>query len=144
MKVYALTRAIAYHLSSALVLSRHVWLPYLFAPTSLTSFSFPGSSTASHLYQRLPTFTTAGPSSFVTDVEAGLHSSNFNLAENIEGGDDRQGLDETAKKQVLRIMKRNKGMNFDEARRTWMQERFRKAGIAEDGRPRDPKFVSFS
>lgn len=40
-------------------------------------------------------------------------------------------------------MKRKK-LGFDEARRVLMQERFRKAGVGEDGVPRDPKFVSFS
>jgi len=39
---------------------------------------------------------------------------------------------------------RKKKVNFDEARRLYMQERFKREGIAEDGRPRDPKFVSFS
>ena len=36
------------------------------------------------------------------------------------------------------------GVDFDEARRIYMQDRFSKNGIAPDGRPRDPKFVSFS
>jgi hypothetical protein len=65
------------------------------------------------------------------------------LAGNIEAGDSRSGLDEQGKKEVLRMM-RSRGVNFDEARRLVMQEKFRKAGVGEDGRPRDPKFVSFS
>ena len=40
-------------------------------------------------------------------------------------------------------MKR-RGVDFDEARRIFMQERFKKNGIGADGVPRDPKFVSFS
>lgn len=40
-------------------------------------------------------------------------------------------------------MKR-RGVGFDEARRIYMQDRFQKNGIGPDGRPRDPKFVSFS
>jgi hypothetical protein len=40
-------------------------------------------------------------------------------------------------------MKR-RGVGFDEARRLFMQERFKKNGIGADGIPRDPKFVSFS
>jgi len=43
----------------------------------------------------------------------------------------------------LRMMK-TMGVGFDEGRRLVMQEKFRKAGVGEDGRPRDPKFVSFS
>jgi hypothetical protein len=35
-------------------------------------------------------------------------------------------------------------VDFDEARRIYVQERFRKNDIGPDGRPRDPKFVSFS
>lgn len=43
----------------------------------------------------------------------------------------------------MAIMKR-RGVGFDEARRLFMQERFKKNGIGKDGIPRDPKFVSFS
>lgn len=43
----------------------------------------------------------------------------------------------------MRVMK-SMGVGFDEARRVVMMERFRREGIGEDGRPRDPKFVSFS
>jgi len=89
-----------------------------------------------HLYTRLP-------SSFTGDIEAGLSSSNFNLSENVEAGDSRQGLDDKAKKEVQAIMKR-RGVDFDEARRLWVQDGFRRNGIGADGRPRDPKFVSFS
>lgn len=88
------------------------------------------------LYTRLP-------SSFRDDIESGLHSSTFDLSGNIESGDSRQGLDDTAKKDVLRIMKRQ-NVTFDEARRLYMQDRFKRNGIGADGIPRDPKFVSFS
>ena len=50
---------------------------------------------------------------FADDAEAGLHSSNFNLAENIEAEDSRRGLDENAKQQVYRIMKARR-VGFDE------------------------------
>lgn len=83
------------------------------------------------------------PTSFREDIEAGLSSSSFNLDENVEAGDSRQGLDDAGKKEVMRIMKR-RGVDFDEARRIYMQERFKKNGIGADGIPRDPKFVSFS
>jgi hypothetical protein len=43
----------------------------------------------------------------------------------------------------MRIMKR-RGVDFDEARRIFMQDRFKKNNIGADGIPRDPKFVSFS
>ena len=48
-----------------------------------------------------------------------------------------------AKREVGRIMQRMR-VGFDEARRLYMQRRFRDEGIREDGTPRDPKFVSFS
>lgn len=41
-------------------------------------------------------------------------------------------------------MMKKRNVGFDEARRIVMEERFRKEGISADGRPRDPKFVSFS
>lgn len=109
-------------LSSVLYLTRARWLHRL--------------QDVPYLYQRLPT-------SFREDVEAGFHSSNFNLAENIEAGDSRSGLDAQAKRKVLRIMKQRK-VDFDEARRIMMEERFSREGVGADGLPRDPKFVSFS
>lgn len=108
----------------ALYLTRTHWLPHL------------PSLTPRPLYSRLPT-------SFRDDIEAGLHSSAFDMTGNVEGDDARQGLDDAGKKEVLRIMKR-KSVGFDEARRLLMQERFSKAGVGSDGVPRDPKFVSFS
>lgn len=89
----------------------------------------------SYLYARLP-------QTFRDDVEAGLHSSDFDMTTNVEG-DSRSGLDESGKREVLRIMKR-KNVGFDEARRIFMENRFKKAGIGQDGVPNDPKFVSFS
>ena len=83
------------------------------------------------------------PTSFSGDAEAGLHSSNFNLSENIEAGDSRSGLDEGAKREVYIVMKR-RGVNFDEARRLYIEERFGREGIAADGRPLDRKAVMFS
>jgi antitoxin component of RelBE/YafQ-DinJ toxin-antitoxin module len=61
----------------------------------------------------------------------------------VEAGDSRQGLDDAGKKEVMRIMKRM-GVDFDEARRMFMQDRFKQNNIGADGIPRDPKFVSFS
>lgn len=107
-------------LISAAYLTRQTWLPLL---------------PSSHLYSRLP-------SSFRDDVEAGLHSADFDMTANVEG-DSRSGLDENGKREVLSIMKR-RGVNFDEARRIYMEVAFKKAGIGSDGVPRDPKFVSFS
>jgi len=72
-----------------------------------------------------------------------MHSSTFDLSQNIEGGDSRKGLDAKGKAEVQRMMK-SQGVGFDEARRLVVQERFRREGIGADGRPRDPKFVSFS
>jgi len=91
---------------------------------------------AGYIYSRLPT-------SFSGDIEAGLSSSNFDLSGNVEAGDSRQGLDDTAKAEVLKIMKKRR-MTFDQARKVYMENRFKANGIGADGRPRDPKFVSFS
>ncbi|KAL5604688.1 hypothetical protein BROUX41_001961 [Berkeleyomyces rouxiae] len=111
----------------ALYLTRVYWIPVL------ASLSIPGRE---HLYQALPT-------SFQADVEAGLSSSTFDLAGNIAEGDARAGLDDAAKAEVLRIMKKRR-LPFDEARKAFMEQRFRANGIGADGLPRDPKFVSFS
>ena len=81
--------------------------------------------------------------SFHDDAEAGLHSSNFNLGENIEAEDSRRGLDENAKREVYHIMKVRR-VNFDEARRMYTEERFGQEGIGADGRPLDRKAVMFS
>jgi len=72
-----------------------------------------------------------------------LQSSTFNLAENIEAGDSRSGLDERAKNEVYRVM-RLRRVGFDEARRIVVEERFRREGIGADGRPLDRKAVVFS
>lgn len=76
-------------------------------------------------------------------MEAGLHSADFDMTGNITEGDSRSGLDERAKAEVLRIMKR-RGVGFDEARRLYMEQTFKKSGIGADGLPRDPKLVTFS
>jgi len=94
------------------------------------------SPSFSHLYAQLPTTT------FRDDIEAGLHSADFDMTGNVEG-DSRSGLDDEGKREVLKIMKR-RGVGFDEARRIFMEQRFKKAGIGMDGVPKDPKFVSFS
>lgn len=58
-------------------------------------------------------------------------------------GDSRAGLDVRGKREVQRIMK-SRGIGFDEARRVYMEQNFKKNNIGADGLPRDPKFVSFS
>ncbi|KAI1460726.1 protein precursor [Annulohypoxylon moriforme] len=92
----------------------------------------------SQRYLRVP-----GSSSFAGDIEAGLSSNTFDLNANVNGGDGRAGLDDEAKTQVLAIMKKRR-LQFDEARRVYMEQRFSANGIGADGRPKDPKFVSFS
>lgn len=83
------------------------------------------------------------PDSFTGDIEAGLSSSTFDLAGNVADGDGRAGLDDVAKQEILKIMKQRR-MKFDQARKVYMENRFRDNGIGPDGRPKDPKFVSFS
>lgn len=89
-----------------------------------------------YLYDRLP-------SSFTGDIEAGLSSTTFDLTGNVADGDGRAGLDDAAKQEILKIMKKRR-MKFDQARKVYMENRFKANGIGPDGRPRDPKFVSFS
>lgn len=101
----------------ALYFTRARWLP-----------SVPG-------YHRLP-------SSFTGDIESGLSSTQFDIAANIADGDTRAGLDERAKREIRAIMTRQ-NVPFDEARRIYTQRRFSRNNIGPDGRPRDPKFVSF-
>ncbi|KAI1821774.1 hypothetical protein F4861DRAFT_441348 [Xylaria intraflava] len=109
---------------TALYLTRNSWLRLL---PDLRS---------SYLYARLP-------NSFSGDIEAGLSSTTFDLGANVDAGDSRAGLDDAAKAEILKIMKKRR-LRFDEARRVYMEQRFSANGIGPDGRPRDPKFVSFS
>lgn len=105
-----------------LFFTRSRWLPLLPVPEVI--------------YHRLP-------SSFTGDLEAGLSSSQFDIAANVADGDARAGLDDAGKLEVKKIMKSER-VGFDEARRLYTQRRFAKNNIGPDGRPRDPKFVSFS
>lgn len=107
---------------AALYVTRDRWLDYI--PIS------------DYIYSRLP-------SSFSGDIEEGLTSDDFDLAGNVAAGDERAGLDQRGKQEVRRIM-RSKKVDFDEARRIYTERRFAKNNIGPDGRPRDPKFVSFS
>ncbi|MDI1491787.1 MAG: hypothetical protein OHK93_002998 [Ramalina farinacea] len=119
--LYSLT-FLAFVLFLVLYLTRESWISYVPIPD--------------YIYTRLPT-------SFQSEIENGFTSDDFDLQQNVNGRDQRQGLDQAAKREVGKIMKRNK-VGFDEARRLYMQRRFRDEGIGEDGIPRDPKFVSFS
>ncbi|KAI4167034.1 MAG: hypothetical protein LQ343_007536 [Gyalolechia ehrenbergii] len=109
-------------LATALYLTRNRWT-YL--------IPLPG-----YVYDRLP-------SSFSNDIESGLSSSDFDLFANLAAGDSRQGLDQRAKREVQKIM-RNSRVGFDEARRIYIEEGFARNNIGADGKPKDPKFVSFS
>ncbi|CDR46799.1 CYFA0S26e00232g1_1 [Cyberlindnera fabianii] len=81
-------------------------------------------------------------SSFQSDLEAGLSSGTFNIGANVSSGDSRQGLDDTAKKQVLKIME-EKGISFDEARLEYIKKKLADNQIGPDGTPLDPKAVTF-
>ena len=106
----------------ALYLTRDRWLPILPLPPPL--------------YARLP-------SSFSTDMESGFSSETFDLQANIDDLDQREGLD-TYQKAVIAGIMRIKKVDFDEARRLFMMDRFVEGGIFPDGRPNDPKAVTFS
>lgn len=134
-------------LHTVLYATRHLWkphappIPYITAPGPIPEFLYNLSDNLtnwidSYRYSRVPT-------NFQEDAEAGLHSSNFDLAGNIEGEDGRQGLDDEAKREVYIIMKR-RGVGFDEARRVWVERKFGREGIGADGRPLDRKAVFFS
>ena len=89
-----------------------------------------------YIYHRLP-------SSFSNDIESGFSSNDFDLTANVADGDSRAGLDQAAKREIQKIM-RKRGVGFDEARKVYTEQRFANHGIRADGRPSDPKFVSFS
>lgn len=112
---------------TALYVTRAYWRHHV------PAIRFPGTD---YLYSRLP-------NSFAGDIEAGLSSSTFDLSGNVESGDGRAGLDDASKAEILKIMKKRR-MTFDQARKVYMEDRFKANGIGADGRPKDPKFVSFS
>lgn len=113
--------------ATAVYFTRSYWRQHL------PDIQLPG---AGYIYSRLP-------NSFTGDIEAGLSSSTFDLRGNLESGDGRAGLDDASKAEILKIMKKRR-MTFDQARKTYMESRFLANGIGADGRPKDPKFVSFS
>jgi hypothetical protein len=80
--------------------------------------------------------------SFSDDVEMGLTSEAFDLQGNISQGDARKGLDALAKTKILAIM-RSQNIAFDQARLQYLRSEMSSNNIGPDGRPRDPKFVSF-
>ncbi|GAB1320758.1 hypothetical protein MFIFM68171_10968 [Madurella fahalii] len=133
--LYSLT-LLTFALSTTLYLTRRHWLP------ALQSVRIPGGG---YLYSRLSSNPGGGGGggSFESDIEAGLSSTTFDLSGNVADGDSRAGLDDAAKREIVKIMKKRR-LLFDEARRVYMEQRFRENGIGPDGRPRDPKFVSFS
>jgi len=122
--------------ATALYFTRTHWVPLL--PTSVQDFSL----------NELPFVRyTPIPSSFRSDIEDGLTSDDFDLTDNVTAGDSRSGLDDDAKREIRKIMKGSwlRGpVNFDEARRIYMERMLEIQGIGRDGRPKDPKFVSFS
>lgn len=129
--IYYVTLAVLI-VGTILYATRQRWLALI------PELPFLPDSTREYLYSRLPL-----ASSFAADMEAGLSSATFDLAGNVEGGDGRSGLDQAAKAEILKIMKKRR-LRFDDARRAYMEQRFSANGIGPDGRPRDPKFVSFS
>ncbi|KAL8923395.1 MAG: hypothetical protein Q9172_003144 [Xanthocarpia lactea] len=109
-------------IATALYFSRNRWIHLVPIPD--------------YVYDRLP-------SSFSNDIENGFTSNDFDLHTNLAAGDSRRGLDQQGKREVQRIMK-SRRVNFDEARRLYVEQSFANNDIGADGRPRDPKFVSFS
>lgn len=123
--------------------TRALWLPYA-PPIPYLTAPGPVPDSVYNLLQRPIWQTTRYQPvpNFRDDAEAGLSSASFNLADNIEAGDSRAGLDDRGKDAVRRIMREQK-VDFDEARRLYIEQRFGKENIGPDGRPRDPKAVMF-
>lgn len=145
LPVRRITRSSA-NIATVLYASRERWkpytppIPYLTAPGTIPEpiyniTTYVSNYVNSFRYTRLPT-------SFAGDVEAGFSSASFDLSENIEAGDSRQGLDDAGKREVQRIMQQRR-CNFDEARRLYIEETFGRNGIGADGRPLDRKAVMF-
>ncbi|EGP84882.1 unnamed protein product [Zymoseptoria tritici ST99CH_1A5] len=133
--------------ATILYATRQIWkpfappIPYLTAPGTIPE---PIYNILDAITQKIDSYRySALPTTFQEDAEAGLHSSHFNLSENIEAGDSRQGLDEATKREIY-ILMRKRNVGFDEARRMWVEERFGREGIGADGRPLDRKAVMFS
>jgi hypothetical protein len=127
--------------------TRNTWkphappIPYITAPGTIPDWAY-------NLYDRTAAYIdrwrySSLPSSFQDDAEQGLHSSHFDLAQNIEAEDSRAGLDGDAKAEIYGLMRRH-GVDFDEARRLWVERKFAAAGVGSDGRPLDRKAVVFS
>ncbi|KAK3676328.1 hypothetical protein LTR78_003602 [Recurvomyces mirabilis] len=135
--------------ATVLYLTRSTWkphappIPYITAPGTIPEPIYAIIDKLNAYIDRFRYVALPQSSTFAEDAEAGLHSSNFNLSENIEAGDARRGLDEGGKREVYRVMKL-RGIGFDEARRVVVEERFGREGIAADGRPLDRKAVMFS
>lgn len=77
--------------------------------------------------------------SFAGDSEAGLSSEAFSLTGNLDRGDQRNGLDKSAKLRILWYMFIH-GESFDESRLRYVHYQFARNGIGTDGQPLDPKF----
>ena len=132
-----------------LYLTRQTWrpyappIPYLTAPGTIPAPLYNALTSLTDYIDRFRYSALPQSMTFAEDAEAGFHSSNFDLAGNIEAEDSRRGLDEGAKREVHRVMQR-RGVGFDEARRLVVEERFGREGIGADGRPLDRKAVMFS
>lgn len=79
---------------------------------------------------------------FADDLESGLHSSNFDIITH-NRDDPRAGLDDESKKLIRDIMV-SENVSFDKARLIFTERKFDDNDIASDGRPLDPKAVTFS
>ncbi|KAF9302404.1 hypothetical protein BGZ74_005404 [Mortierella antarctica] len=93
-------------------------------------------------YTQLPFFRSEEDSSFAQNIEEGLTSSNFDLHQNLLGGDERHGLENA--EEIRKIMKKYR-CNFDQARLIQQQNKMKANGIdPRTGVPIDPKAVYFS
>lgn len=79
--------------------------------------------------------------SFGEDLESGFSSRNFDLISQNDD-DTRAGLDDISKVEIRQIMEQD-NLDFDKARLLYMERKFGQNGIAPDGRPMDPKAVTF-
>ncbi|KAI5949302.1 hypothetical protein KGF54_005537 [Candida jiufengensis] len=80
--------------------------------------------------------------SFTNDIEQGLNSSNFDVANtNLEDG--RKGLSPRGKRYIKKLMEMDKNLTFDDARLIFLQNELNKNNIGNDGLPNDPRLVTF-
>ncbi|KAF6766943.1 Protein of unknown function DUF2015 [Kalmanozyma brasiliensis GHG001] len=121
-------------------------MPASFQPSLPPLSATPPSNRGTLLNRLLSPFTrtpyTPLPTSWNSQLSAGLSSSLFDISTNIADGDTRTGLDETGAQDVQTIM-RDHGVGFDQARLIRHKQVLRANNIDPNtGLPLDSKAVT--